>query len=181
MARPVGSKKYLLSTKDLTIRNNLSKLNTRLMKQYKDGHTTFASVSIGEDFIKCINVGDSKIFFYKDRILTQVSKDDTYYEYLKSINDNRYLKYEDSHIITACMGSDAFSKKELHISTFKKDLNKSDYIVLCSDGITDMIGKEKLEYCLSLDESLEVKLDKIEKKVHFKGARDNYTLVVIEF
>jgi protein phosphatase len=162
-------------------REYINSINNKLIKNYKDSHTTIAGVFIKEDKITSVNVGDTKVYILKNDVLTQISIDDTYYEYLKSINDPSYVNYKNSHIITACLGSKVFNKNSVHVVDVDNDLKKGDCIVVCSDGVSDMVEKDKLEYYLSLKEALEVRVDKIEKRITFKGAKDNYTMLVIEF
>lgn len=171
----------LLSTKKTNMASYIDKINAKLVKEYEDGHTTLAGIVIKKDKIDIVNIGDSKVYTLKKAKLDKVSVDDTYYEFLKSKGDLNYHKYKNSHIITACLGNKMGIKKEIHHTQINNDFSKGECIVICSDGISDMIEKSKLEYFLSMDESLEVRVDKIEKRVLFKGARDNYTLIVIEF
>lgn len=176
-----SSYKELLSKNKSDITNYINKINNKLVKSYKDSYTTIAGVIIDENHITSVNVGDSKVYLLKDKKLDMISIDDTYYEYLKSINDSSYINYKNSHIITACMGSKSFTKKGVHVSLVDNKFNKGDVLLICSDGVSDMVGEEKLEYYLSLQEALEVKIDKIEKRIAFMGAKDNYTLLIIEF
>ena len=171
----------LLSKNTSDIASYINCINNKLVKSLKDSHTTIAGVILDDKRVTSINIGDSKVYLLKDKKLDMISVDHTYYEYLKSINDASYINYKNSHIITACMGSKSFTKKGIHVSSFEKNFTKGDCLFICSDGVSDMVSQEKLEYYLSLDEALEVKVDKIEKRISFMGAKDNYTMLVIEF
>lgn len=158
----------------------IESVNEKLINGFEGSYTTIAGLIINEDLLKIINVGDSKIYRYREGMLKQLTIDDTYYEYLKSINDESYKEYENSHSITACLGMNNFDKKNVHYNEIEFGIMPKDKILVCSDGVSDMIVKDELVNLLSENKDISDIIVLMENKIISNGAKDNYTIVLME-
>lgn len=155
-------------------------VNRKLLIKFEGSYTTIAGLVINEDVLKVINVGDSKVYRYREGMLKQLTIDDTYYEYLKSINDESYKDYEGSHAITACLGMNNFDKKNVHYNEIEFGIMPKDKIFVCSDGVSDMISKDELINILEQNIDINDIIVLMENKIVSNGAKDNYTIVLME-
>lgn len=106
--------------------------------------TTLSLALINRDGTVLANVGDSRIYIYKNKKLIQVSDDDSdvwyYYKYgLVKKDDLRY--FYNNNIITACIG---LSDDICEISTQIID-NDYEMIFAVTDGVTDLITDKKIK------------------------------------
>ena len=125
------------------------------------------------------NVGDSRVYLFRDNILSLLSIDHTL---ARKIIERGELPNEQSRAecynqlesaIIASVDEDDF---EIHtqIITMKPD----DKFIICSDGITDMIDDSLIENILQKSLKIEESVQNIFEQVLLKG-EDNLSLIVI--
>ena len=124
--------------------------------------STAALVSVKGDRADCVNVGDSRIYLYRDGLIKQISID-------------HCSEFLGRRTLTQCLG---IPEEEFILSPYKVSLSlkKGDKILLCSDGITDMVPDEELCRLLAGADAL----SQIQGLVFLRGARDNYTGILLE-
>ena len=83
-----------------------------------------------------------------------------------------------AHVITNSLGGRNFEKQTTH--TFFKTWNKTDIILLTSDGVSDLVNDDELSKILSSKIKLKFKAKEIEKLVLERGAHDNYSMILLE-
>lgn len=86
-----------------------------------------------------LNAGDSRTYRYRDGILRRITQDDT----MRDITGNPY----ESKALLNCVGGGA--QCDLMVVDFSQRLLNNDTILICSDGLTDMLGDEEIELILS--------------------------------
>lgn len=99
--------------------------------------TTLVAASITEGILYVCNVGDSRLYIVNDSI-RQITRDHSYVEemVLKGFMDRNSIEYEQNkNLITRAVGV----KKDIDIDIFEMDFNDRDVILLCSDGLTNML------------------------------------------
>lgn len=165
---------------DKEIRAYFDNLNEQLIQMYDNAYTTVAGIIIRDSTLIVVNVGDSKVFRFRNGLIKQLSKDDTYYEYLKDIKDPNCELYANSHTITNCIGVSSFNSNNMHINEIEYGIMEKDIFVICSDGVSDMLNESKMLEIFEGKESLKNKLKAMEKEIIYQGALDNYTLVLLE-
>lgn len=163
---------YWFQEKDIKTLNNTEKtlklleryikiLNTNLIKKFGINHlgTTLSLALINRNNTIIINVGDSRIYKYKDMNLQQITEDDSdVWDYYKfggvDKDDLRY--FSNSSLITACIGL----HKELCKISSKIISNDYDILLLLTDGVTDLITDKKLKQLIKKTPKKDL-LDKI--------------------
>jgi len=103
--------------------------------------TTLALVVIEGHRLYGANVGDSRVYIHRDRSLNQISVDHAMDE----------VGYE--NVLTQAIGID----KDVEVHYFENTIQEKDEILLCSDGLYNIMSKEKLEENISLGASVLVK------------------------
>lgn len=144
--------------------------------------TTFAAVSVQEDIAKVYNVGDSRVYLFRDKKLKQVSVDDTTAQRLVNmgvLSKEKAKTHEDRHKLTQHLG---IFKDEMivepHISN-EIEIKKGDVFLLCSDGLTDMVEDDKISEILLKAKNCEIAARKLIDAALNNGGRDNVTVVML--
>lgn len=114
-----------------------------------------------------INVGDSRLYRFRNGYLMQISKDHS----LQEITGNKTIP---SNIIVNSFGGgdDIF----IDFERSGKILNQ-DLFLLCSDGLSDMLTEDEIENILKQEKD---PVDKLFLEALNKGGKDNISIVLIE-
>ena len=135
-----------LGRSDDQLRTVIHKVNEELIADFGENvsGTTLSLALVNKEATLIMNVGDSRIYIYKNRKLIQVSEDDSdvwyYYKYGAVRKDDLRYFYH-NNIITACIGINE------ELCDIKSDIIDNDYnmILLFSDGVTDLVTDRKLK------------------------------------
>ena len=166
------------------IRDNIAEINKERIDYTKENPestgmgTTCVLALLTKEFLIFGNVGDSSGFVYKNGKLTKVTKDHTLVNLLIEAGDltEEEAKYHPKkNVLMKALGT--FEKVDVDI--FEVDTN-IDGILLCSDGLTNMLSKEQIEKVLN-DEELEIeeKLIKLIRKSNARGGQDNISVAYL--
>jgi len=104
-------------------------------RYYNMGTTLVAFAYFNNDFY-WMNCGDSRVYHLRDGQLRQLSTD-------HSLN-NLMGESEHSNIITNCIGGGC-KTSYIDMVTCTADVHPGDLFMLCSDGLTDMVGDAEIE------------------------------------
>ena len=69
--------------------------------------------------------------------------------------------------------------KKIEPDFFDVDLMQGDYILLCTDGLSNMIDNDKIYEIVSSDDTIESKVDNLIKEANMNGGRDNIAIILI--
>lgn len=128
------------------LRRYIKSLNTSLLKEYGEDclGTTLTLAIITDKKTLIINIGDSRAYIYQQKQLIQITEDDSdvwmYYKY-GAVKKDDLRFFSNNSIITACIG---ICKELCTISSTIID-NNYEFILLLTDGVTDMITDRKIK------------------------------------
>jgi len=114
-----------------------------------------------------INIGDSRCYRLRGGILRQLSKDHSLAEYSG-------IQRKQSHILLNSIGGGDSVFVEFKEVT--ELLSTGDYVILCSDGLTDMLPDEVMESFLQKNMGTDTLLEEAKRA----GGKDNISIVMIE-
>jgi serine/threonine protein phosphatase PrpC len=124
-----------------------------------------------------INVGDSRIYLVRESKITQLTEDDSVVNDLFkkgkiTLEEKRFHPLK--NIITKAVGTNA----ELIVNQYYTDFLKSDYFVMSTDGLNDMVEDDEILKAI-LDYKRPKRIcEKLVSKANLYGGRDNITVVV---
>jgi protein phosphatase len=166
------------------IRDVVDEVNT-LIFQYEKDHpeskgmgTTLVMAVLTKDYLLFGNVGDSSGFVMKDQKLHKVTYDHTLVNLLVSAGEltkEEASVHPKKNVLMRALG--AMEKCEIDI--FDVDTN-NDGIMLCSDGLTSLMGDDQIEKVLAEDISIEAKVQKLINKCNARGGNDNISIAYLE-
>ena len=182
------------STENMTDANIISEWLTDQIKaanahifekanQYHDlsgmGTTIVAAVPL-EDLAQVVlaHVGDSRIYIHQADALKQITKDHSFVQELLDmdmITKEEAQVHPQKNIVTRAVGIAADVDVDINVVDFLVD----ETLLLCSDGLTDMVEETEALAILS-DERLtiEEKADQLIALANDRGGRDNVSVVV---
>ncbi len=151
--------------------------------QYHDlsgmGTTIVAAVPL-EDSAQVVlaHVGDSRIYIHQVDELKQITKDHSFVQELLDmdmITKEEAQVHPQKNIVTRAVGIAANVDVDIDVVDFLVD----DTLLLCSDGLTDMV-EETEALAILTDESLsiEAKADQLVDVANDHGGRDNISVVI---
>lgn len=140
--------------------------------------TTVVAATITDDVMYVANVGDSRLYIINSGI-RQITVDHSLVEEMVrmgGINREQAREHQDKNIITRAIGAE----DELKIDFFQVRIEKGDFILLCSDGLTNMIEDEEIRMLLLGQKDIVSKAETLVAAANRNGGKDNITVVLIE-
>ena len=140
--------------------------------------TTVVAATITDDVMYVANVGDSRLYIINDDI-RQVTIDHSLVEEmvrLGGINREQARGHHDKNIITRAIGAE----DKVLVDFFQVRLKKGDFVLLCSDGLTNMIEDEEIRMILLGQKDIVGKAEALVTAANRNGGKDNITVVLIE-
>lgn len=137
------------------------------LPQYEGMGTTFVGVFSYEGNIYLINIGDSRLYRYRNGILKQLSSDHSMRELTGDMSTPSNMIYN-----SLGGGQSAFAD----LAELTGQLLDEDILLICSDGLSDMLTDEQIEEILSQDPA---PLHLIEA-AKAAGGRDNVSVILVK-
>ncbi len=166
------------------IRKKVSELNdsifryTEEFKESKGMGTTLVLCVVTDDYILFGNVGDSSGFVLKNNVLYKVTKDHTLVNLLVEsgeLTEEEAVNHPRKNVLMRALGAN----NPIDVDIFDVD-TESEAILLCSDGLTNMLDKNQIEKVLTSDIQVEEKIVKLIKKSNLRGGTDNVSIAYLE-
>ena len=158
--------------------NTLIRQRAQEEKAYSGmGTTVVAATCIGK-YLEVANVGDSRLYVINDTIM-QITQDHSLVAEMVrmgGIDKESARNHPDKNIITRAIGARDYIEPDF----FNLELQAGDMILLCSDGLTNMIDDEEIRRILSEGGSLEERVEKLVDTANQNGGKDNISVIVIE-
>lgn len=125
------------------------------------------------------NVGDSRLYLLHNSQLSQITKDHSYVEVLVAKGElergsNDYRKQK--NIITRAVGAEPFVQADF----FEVELNHGDLVLMCSDGLSNMVSDEEITDLLNGTGSLKQKAEQLIQRAKEHGGLDNIAVILID-
>jgi protein phosphatase len=139
--------------------------------------TTLVACVIKDDTLFVTNVGDSRLYVYADG-LEQITLDHSVVEELfraGHISEEDRINHPNKNMITRALGAE----NEVKVDRFVRALNRSDLILLCSDGLNKMLSDDEVGTIMKQSTTIEDKGYALMKACLDKGGFDNTTLIII--
>jgi protein phosphatase len=143
--------------------------------------TTLTLAHSVNDTLFVAHVGDSRAYLYREGILHQLTRDHTLVEGLLregAIKPKEAANHRWRHIITNSVGGDA---KQIRIDIHRLHLNAGDVVLLCSDGLTEMVTREVICEVLEGDGNPEGWCRQLVEHANAAGGKDNITVVLARY
>ncbi|MCD8012094.1 MAG: protein phosphatase 2C domain-containing protein [Lachnospiraceae bacterium] len=147
----------------------------------KKSGTTTAVMLVNRGRVLFANVGDSRIYRFREGTLTQMSLDHSKVQRMISmgiLTAEQAKTDPDRHVITQYLGM----PPEIKVSPYfaaERQLRRGDVCLLCSDGLTDMVEENRMEEILQENEDLPEAARRLSEEALNNGGRDNVTVLLV--
>lgn len=124
------------------------------------------------------NVGDSRGYLIKPDKIVQITKDHSVVQDLKDqgiITEEEAKVHPYRNVITRCLGMQA----EIEVDTFSLELEIGDRILMCTDGLTNLVTNEEIRQMVTSSEDLDAICKKLVATANERGGHDNITVVIL--
>jgi protein phosphatase len=147
--------------------------------EYKGMGTTMVVATVVGHYVYVANVGDSRLYLI-DGGIRQVTRDHSLVQEMVRIGElkeEEARNHPDKNIITRAIGAE----RTVDIDFFDMKLEPGSYILMCSDGLSNMVEDQKLEEIISQTEvDLAERGRRLLKEANQNGGKDNIAVVLIE-
>ncbi|GHP12852.1 protein phosphatase [Lentilactobacillus fungorum] len=166
--------------------NKLTEENTTIIKESNTdsrlhgmGTTIVAALIDGQQSL-IANIGDSRGYIYSNGKLTQITEDHSYVNELVKHGDltpDQAKNNPYKNIITKSLGinDDSVADFKPHTAAL------NDQILLCTDGLTNMVDDSDIEKVLAMDEPLQAKCNLLVSIANQNGGLDNITVLIAQY
>lgn len=141
------------------------------------GTTWTAAYVVGWHVI-IAHVGDSRAYLHRKGTLQRLTTDHTMAQKLIDMGLPREDTTKFRHILTNAFGCD---NDQVAIESGYHALQPGDRLLLCTDGLYDMLADEQLGELLNTVRPAQKTCDELRDRALAAGGRDNVTVVVADF
>ena len=155
----------------------INKLGSTLI-EYSDMGTTLILCAIFKNRLIITNIGDSRCYVGYKNSLVQASEDQTYVEFLYKTGKISYEEKKNHpkrHVLMNALGT--YPTVSVVTIVYK---NPFDKVLLCSDGLYNMIENEIIEKIINKDISTKEKVEELINLSNLNGGKDNIAIAVWE-
>ena len=141
------------------------------------GTTMVIATCIGR-YLEVANVGDSRLYVVNNGI-RQITRDHSLVEEMVrmgGIDRAAARNHPDKNIITRAIGANDTVEADF----FTVELTAGDIVLLCSDGLTNMLEDEEIREILSGPGELAQKAQRLIEAANAHGGKDNIAIILIE-
>ena len=139
--------------------------------------TTLTAAKVVGDEVSLGHVGDSRAYLFRDGRLEQLTRDHSLVAELErtgQITAEAAENHPQRSIITRALGPES----SVEVDTYTVTGRDGDVFLICSDGLTGMVGDEELGAILRAPTSLEETAEALVLAANQSGGRDNITVVL---
>ena len=151
-----------------------------LAKEDKEGMGTTIDICICDNGkIYGGHVGDSRVYVIRDGKIIQLTEDHSFVETLikkGEITREEAKNYPMKHMITKAIGVG----KDIEGDFYEFALNKEDKVLLCTDGLTNMVSDEEIERIVKESININAATERLIEKANKAGGKDNITIILAE-
>lgn len=141
------------------------------------GTTMTAAYSVGDDLFVA-NVGDSRAYLFRDGKLQLLTRDQTQAQMLADagvIEQSEVARHRLRHVLTNALGGSA---SDVRVDIQRLKLTDGDRLMLCTDGLTDMLDDVAIAEQLREQTTSERACQTLVAAALEAGGKDNVTVVV---
>lgn len=145
---------------------------------------TLSLVDLNNNQFYYAHVGDTRLYLLRDGSLIKISKDQSFVGFMEDsgrLSEEQAMSHPKRNEINKALGfTGNIGVQEDYIETGHSPFLPGDLILLCSDGLSDMVNKQDITAILLAQTSLEQKGIALVDAANLNGGRDNITAVLVK-
>lgn len=165
------------------IQNAIEEANFSLIKkahesqEYEGMGTTLVVATVWDNTLYVANIGDSRLYIVNDEI-KQITRDHSLVEemiHLGELDKDSARVHANKNIITKAVGVDP----DLEADYFEVEILDGDTVLLCSDGLTNMLEDEVIKEIVHKGKKLTATARELVDTANRNGGEDNISVVLV--
>ena len=162
----------------------ISRANAEVRKKASENEellgmgTTVVAATVIDNVLQVANVGDSRLYVITDEI-NQITKDHSYVEEMIRMGEldrESARTHPKKNIITRAIGAD----ETVTADYFTVKLQPGSIVLMCSDGLTNMLDDEEIRMILNGSRDIVEKAQSLVDAANEKGGKDNIAVILVE-
>ncbi len=142
--------------------------------------TTLVAALCTDRFATIANIGDSRCYLQNENGFKQITEDHTLVNEL--VRTGQISREDAEHhprknVIVRALGTELNVEADIKSIIFEE----GDYILLCSDGLSNKVSEQDLKLALNSEADLEQKAGTLIAKANDNGGEDNITLIIVQY
>jgi protein phosphatase len=140
--------------------------------------TTLVGATVEGNMAYIVNIGDSRLYRMQDQ-LQQITVDHSLVEEMVQsgeIPKEEMRTHPNKNIITRALGTDEVVKPDY----FGVNVEKGDVLLLCSDGLTNMVDDKEIEKTIKNNiEDMKLVGESLVRQANEAGGKDNISVILV--
>ena len=142
--------------------------------------TTVTALLTADGKAHVVHVGDSRAYRLRDGTLQQLTEDHTLVQ--RMVREGKLTEEEAAHhpqrsVLTRALGVDV----DIPIDQLTLDMQEGDRVLLCTDGLTSMVGRDRIQEILEGEAEPQAACERLIDAANRAGGDDNITVIVVDF
>jgi PPM family protein phosphatase len=142
--------------------------------------TTVAAVLLANEVATIANVGDSRVYRFRGRELTQLSVDDTWIATLTAGGGLTEAQAQ-AHPMRNALTQAAGVQENLNVHVREETLQSDDLLLLTSDGLHAVAGHDAMCSIIASNTELQKMAEHLIEEARGRGGPDNASVVAVRF
>jgi protein phosphatase len=141
--------------------------------------TTLTAVAVADGAAHLAHVGDSRCYLLRGGAISQLSSDHTLVARMVQegkLTPEQAETHPQRSILTRALGAEP----EIDVDSLEVSLVPGDRLLLCSDGLSSVIGEERIQAILEGSSDLDQACTRLIEEANAHGGPDNITVILVE-
>jgi len=143
--------------------------------EFADSGTTWTCAYLVSSFAVIANIGDSPCLLWRDGSMGRISTEHTVEQEFVAAGMRPEIAGKYRHMLTRCFGSNS---RDVKPDVHHLRLQPKDQLLLCTDGLTDLVGLDSIAQCLDDSPGAQLACDELIELALAAGGKDNVTAVL---
>ena len=150
----------------------------RQFEEFDGMGTTLVAAFIRGRQVSFVNVGDSRAYIINQKGIIQVTRDHSVVQLMVDrgeLTSEMAKNYPGKNLITRAVGTESM----VSCDVFRRELSKGDYLLLCSDGLSNMMDDQEILFEVVHGVNKERCCKRLLDIAMCRGCPDNVTCVLV--
>jgi protein phosphatase len=157
----------------------LEKANETVARETPEGGTTVTVAVVHGNIAYLAHVGDSRAYYITQDGIVQLTKDHSLVQRLIDLDHltpDEAAVHPQRNVLYRAIGQN----ESLEVDSFMKPLEDGSRLLLCSDGLWNMVDEERVRQVVSSAATPQNACDQLVELANEKGGSDNITVILIQ-
>lgn len=146
--------------------------------EYAGMGTTLVGAVYSKGLVTVVNVGDSRAYVIDENGITKITCDHSLVEEMVKrgeITEVEAQRHPNKNLITRALGAEP----RINADVFDLEVKEGQYILLCSDGLTNLVSDQELLFEVLHAGKQEECCNRLVKTANKRGGFDNITVILL--